>query len=443
MTDNYCSCNEPTTKYYIKINQQGPRGIPGQTGATGETGAKGFSPQIQVIEDDVDHYVLRFIDEDNTYLSPNLLKGALAYTKEESNARYYTKTYIDTTLANYDTITNVNSKLATKLDKTTYDTDKPTFALKTELPSMASTTALGLIKVGDTLTITTDGVLNVGPISYNDLTDKPTIPDAYTLPAATATTLGGIKVGNNLTITEDGTLNATGGTGGDTPIATTTTVGTVKPDGTTIIITADGTISAVSTATVTDKYGIQGDYSTHYGILDCPNGLIEYNATGYGITVKNGIILQAAGNATRTTIASDITYTIQEHNQELVLFYAEGNILEAGDVFYQVDESENGTVGYAAWFNPVLGKWKFKSTDTGNVWREAVATPIANVKTGAEGILTLNYIGYRILDDDIIAQMSDVDTLQETITTLTTTVNQLTARIEQLETLINGGTANA
>ena len=36
------------------------------------------------------------------------------------------------------------------------------------------------------------------------------------LPIATATTLGGIKVGNNLSITEDGTLSANGGSGGTT-----------------------------------------------------------------------------------------------------------------------------------------------------------------------------------------------------------------------------------
>lgn len=43
--------------------------------------------------------------------------------------------------------------------------------------------------------------------SYNDLTNKPSIPSAYTLPKATTSTLGGIKVGDGLEITGDGTLN--------------------------------------------------------------------------------------------------------------------------------------------------------------------------------------------------------------------------------------------
>ena len=59
---------------------------------------------------------------------------------------------------------------------------------------------------------------------------------SYTLPAATADTLGGIKVGSNLAVTDDGTLSAT-----YIP-ATTTSLGAVKPDGTTVTIDEDGTI---------------------------------------------------------------------------------------------------------------------------------------------------------------------------------------------------------
>ena len=46
--------------------------------------------------------------------------------------------------------------------------------------------------------------------SYEDLTNKPTIPAAYELPTASATTLGGVKVGSGLSIT-NGVLSATGG----------------------------------------------------------------------------------------------------------------------------------------------------------------------------------------------------------------------------------------
>ena len=57
--------------------------------------------------------------------------------------------------------------------------------------------------------------------SYNDLTDKPTIPSEYVLPTATTTTLGGVKPdGTTITITGDGVISSVGG--GGEPIDTYT-----------------------------------------------------------------------------------------------------------------------------------------------------------------------------------------------------------------------------
>lgn len=58
-------------------------------------------------------------------------------------------------------------------------------------------------KTADLSTVATSG-------SYNDLSDKPSIPEAYELPVASATALGGVKVGSGLSIT-NGVLAATGG----------------------------------------------------------------------------------------------------------------------------------------------------------------------------------------------------------------------------------------
>ena len=66
---------------------------------------------------------------------------------------------------------------------------------------------------------TDTGKLKIGNGSDNYVT-LPYVSDgggsAGDLPIATATTLGGVKVGNNLFITEDGTLSATGGSTGTT-----------------------------------------------------------------------------------------------------------------------------------------------------------------------------------------------------------------------------------
>lgn len=95
------------------------------------------------------------------------------------------------------------------------------------LPTASSST-LGGVKVGSGLTINTSGVLSADVTastltayakttdlsavaksgSYNDLSNKPTIPSAYTLPNATSSTLGGVKVGSNISVS-NGTISVT------------------------------------------------------------------------------------------------------------------------------------------------------------------------------------------------------------------------------------------
>lgn len=48
--------------------------------------------------------------------------------------------------------------------------------------------------------------------SYNDLLNKPFIPSPYTLPKASTTTLGGVKVGNGITVDSDGAISVSGST---------------------------------------------------------------------------------------------------------------------------------------------------------------------------------------------------------------------------------------
>ena len=93
------------------------------------------------------------------------------------------------------------------------------------LPTASSST-LGGVKIGAGLTINNSGVVSADITSstltayakttdlsdvaksgsYNDLSNKPTIPAAYTLPNATSNTLGGVKVGSNISVS-DGTIS--------------------------------------------------------------------------------------------------------------------------------------------------------------------------------------------------------------------------------------------
>lgn len=93
------------------------------------------------------------------------------------------------------------------------------------LPTASSST-LGGVKIGSGLTINNNGVVSADVTSstltayakttdlsavatsgnYNDLSNKPTIPAAYTLPNATSSTLGGVKVGSNISVS-NGTIS--------------------------------------------------------------------------------------------------------------------------------------------------------------------------------------------------------------------------------------------
>ena len=77
------------------------------------------------------------------------------------------------------------------------------------------------------------------------------------------------------------------------------------------------------------------------------------------------------------------------------------------------------------WWKPSKGQWQFKSNDTDNVFREFVATPFANINASETGIITIDYIGYRLVDDNCFAHLSDIESVNDTIETLTTTVNGL------------------
>ena len=95
--------------------------------------------------------------------------------------------------------------------------------------TIATNSTLGMSKIGDGLSITTDGKLSVdGSV-------------AGSTQIATKTTAGVVKVGAGLSITTDGTLSSDVT---NLPVATVTTVGVVRP-GTGLNIATDGTLTTV------------------------------------------------------------------------------------------------------------------------------------------------------------------------------------------------------
>ena len=153
--------------------------------------------------------------------------------------------------------------------------------------------------------------------------------------------------------------------------------------------------------------GIKGDYCSTYGILAAPNGVLTAN--GMKLTLKAGLVLQCAGQEAKTTIASDTVHEV-ESTQDFDFFYADGAFYEATQVVYSRTEPENGDTGILAWWNPDIKKWKFKSNAAGNVWAEAVATPVAHIHTDGTTITRIDHIGYRVLDDEVYALKSETTT---------------------------------
>lgn len=106
-----------------------------------------------------------------------------------------------------------------------------------------------------------------------------------------------IKTINGQSILGEGDITISGGGGtGDVPIATTTTAGKVKPDGTTITVTEDGTISANSsytlpTASTSQLGGVKVD--------------------GTSVTIdSNGVISAAGGEAPTNMVTTNTAQTI-------------------------------------------------------------------------------------------------------------------------------------
>ena len=198
----------------------------------------------------------------------------------------------------------------------------------------ASTSVLGLVKVdGTTITVNGSGVINANYVAqvqsdwnavsglgvvlnkptipaaqvqsdWNAISglgvvlNKPTIPSAYTLTATTTTTLGGVIVP---AVSTSG-LNNTSGTIG-LATASTTQLGGVKVDGTTITVNGSGVISASASATKTIvntaiAYSVT---ATDLGkIINCTSGTFTVSLTA-AATLGSGFVCSIWNNSSTAT----------------------------------------------------------------------------------------------------------------------------------------------
>lgn len=164
-----------------------------------------------------------------------------------------------------------------------YIKNKPTSYV---LP-IASKTELGGIKIGEGLTIESDGVLNA---NFSEL------------PIATQTVPGAVKIGQNLKIESDGTLSALDSY--KLPPASSTTLGGIKL-GEGMNVDSDGTLSIVSAndgKITIQKNGIDFSFFTLNQESDqtidfiIPDIRVTENDPGTGSTLKENNFVAVAGD---------------------------------------------------------------------------------------------------------------------------------------------------
>ena len=243
------------------LNRQG---IQGRKGDKGETG---FSPTITVLEQTPESYKLQITNEYETIETPNLI-GSFNATDNGGTYVRYDREAKTMSLGELDgaTVDKVGGiKISSDEDVQNMNTDT---AITPE--KLADALSIYLEAGTDNVSIVQDEATSKTKISVSDggidelgnkvniltgevtdLTGRVTANEADIATMKTSLSMKQTKLtaGANIILTDlsDGTvrIDSTGGGGtGDIPIATTTTAGKVKPDGTTITITDDGTISS-------------------------------------------------------------------------------------------------------------------------------------------------------------------------------------------------------
>lgn len=141
----------------------------------------------------------------------------------------------------------------------------------------------------DVATVATSG-------SYNDLSDKPTIPSAYTLPTASSTVLGGVKVGSNISVS-DGTISLNKSN-------VTSALGYTPPTSDTVYDNA--TTSTAGLMSASDKAKLNGiaDYANNY---THPSTHPASMITGLADVAKSGSYNDLSDKPTMPIVPSNVS----------------------------------------------------------------------------------------------------------------------------------------
>lgn len=153
-----------------------------------------------------------------------------------------------------------------------------------------------------------------------------------------------------------------------------------------------------------DNNGLEGDYCSKYGIVDETKSGLPTQGTGNQIIIPAQLVMDVPGSPGLTTNSTAITHDLVS-TTNCDVFLAEGTVIEATETYWQTTEPEDGQTGYLAWWNGT--EWKFKSNDTGNVWRAANAVRIAKCIFTDGSLTRLCFTGCRVLNKQDYVPISD------------------------------------
>lgn len=457
-----------TANFNFFINRQGPRG------PQGIQGTEGFSPKVEVEEDYGNTFTLRVTNKDTSFVTSNLRehkedRGGTYVRWDKSTEQMYlgdadalpvaSESVLGIIkVANNDDITNkdnstaitpkqlienigsVKNEFQTNIDNITQlinnyyqeliNADKQNVKLTTTQTITGTKTFTGdlaakkilcekiLDSSGDNniISLSNTGKIVIGGLNANTLTIN-----AQSVPyiSKNGTDQGHILTqktviaGNNIVISNfsDGIkISATG-----TDIATTEKAGIVKPDGSTITIAEDGTISSIAQGDVT----LAGDNSfTGNNTFD---GETTFNAHTW-TAEQEAVTLNVTSNATLKN--AYVTGTISSLGELTAVSISAAGIKNNQNNKYYLNQASI-TAGDNITVEETTDGIKISSTASGG--GATIDDKTISTTTVYSSDKTVSFT---------------TELISETMTTLNEAITQLQSRVKALEDLIDGGNAS-
>ena len=343
-----CKCTDP--QYYLTLNAQGPQGRQGQNGVDG------FSPTINIVTNTASQYVLSITDINGTKQTPNL-KGGLptgGYTGQiltkygdndgEVNWQYLPNASITnagmTRYSTLDDFSVVEDDGTVSQNETSAITPAGLTELLNNIPTSMDSLFNGAGKICQA--DRASGFLNIPGVNAGTRIESPSyyllFPNSIRAEVMYPTSSNELVFGSILYPTKiNGSTVYINGAEAITTnnVATTSTAGIVKPDGTTITVDEDGTLhGATSYNLPTASATVLGGVKVGENLTITEDGILS--ATGGGSDLSNikdtdsGVAITDADSGITYPQTINITTANEDENYSYIECKSSGSGLSSG-----------------------------------------------------------------------------------------------------------------